>query len=109
MVWLAQGREPLIAGVMSPQAHRLSLTVLGVLLMVTSGALIAMSWFTYINRWTYFTAVYLAKENGQDPYQVARLCADRLAGDFFTYGLVCGASVAVLAVAIIVLAWRHKT
>ena len=94
---------------MSPQAHRLSLTVLGVLLMVTSSALIAMSWFTYINRWTYFRAVLLAKENGQDPYQVARLCADRLAGDFFAYALVCGASVAVLAVAIIVLAWRRKT
>ena len=94
---------------MSPHVHRLSLTVLGALLIVVSLSLVGLSGFTYVNRWTYFRAVYDATENGQDPYQVSRICADRLAGDFFAYGLVCGASVAVLAVAIIVLAWRRKT
>ena len=93
--------------VMSTKLHRLPMTILGMLLIVVSLAHVALAWFTHENRWTYFRAVYNAPTDGQDPYEVARSCADRLAGDFLVPTLVSGACTATLAIAITLLVWRR--
>lgn len=91
---------------MSATAHRPRMIVLGLLLIVVTMAQLAMTWFVHENRWTYFRAVHDAPANGQDPYEVARTCADTMAGEFLVPTLVSTACITALAAAIIGLAWR---
>lgn len=80
---------------------------LGVLLIVGSLAFVAVFGLCYSMRWVYVRPVYYAQQNGQDPYQIARSCAQEMAGAFMTWGLIYAACVTLVAVMITVLGTRR--
>ncbi|MEN1680284.1 MAG: hypothetical protein AAGJ46_11885 [Planctomycetota bacterium] len=84
-----------------------SLILAGALLIFASICSVAVSWFTYVNRWTFFRPVYEAVQSGQDPYQAARVGADRLATDFPLVSAINAVSVGSIAISLLVLAKRQ--
>jgi hypothetical protein len=73
---------------------------------------LALIWFTYSMRWTYLRPVYHAVQDGKDPYQAARDCADRLAFDFLWEagaGLCMVSALSVICIVVMLKDKRPKT
>ena len=85
---------------MSPIASRRWALTGGLLLCVGSGVFTAVAAVIYAMRWTYVRPVYLAVQQGRDPYQAARDGVASIAADFMVLVVVSAVLACTVGIAI---------